>query len=147
MKDDKKFYIIDKSVLPEVFIKVMEVKNLLESKREKTVQDAVNKVGIGRSAFYKYRDAIFPLYEHSRGKNVTFSVNMDNKSGLLSLVLNAIAQAGANILTINQTIPINGIANVTITVETQELTSEIGEFIEKISNIEGVRSLNIIARE
>ncbi len=143
MKDDKKFYIIDKSVLPEVFIKVMEVKNLLESKREKTVQDAVNKVGISRSAFYKYRDAIFPLYEHSRGKNVTFSVNMDNKSGLLSLVLNAIA----NILTINQTIPINGIANVTITVETQELTSEIGEFIEKISNIEGVRSLNIIARE
>ena len=78
---------------------------------------------------------------------MTFSVNMDNKSGLLSLVLNAIAQAGANILTINQTIPINGIANVTITVETQELTSEIGEFIEKISNIEGVRSLNIIARE
>ena len=77
---------------------------------------------------------------------MTFSVNMDNKSGLLSLVLNAIAQAGANILTINQTIPINGIANVTITVETQELTSEIGEFIEKISNIEGVRSLNIIAR-
>ena len=72
---------------------------------------------------------------------------MDNKSGLLSLVLNAIAQAGANILTINQTIPINGIANVTITVETQELTSEMGEFIEKISNIEGVRSLNIIARE
>ena len=67
MKDDKKFYIIDKSVLPEVFIKVMEVKNLLESKREKTVQDAVNKVGISRSAFYKYRDAIFPLYEHSRG--------------------------------------------------------------------------------
>ena len=147
MKDDKKFYIIDKSVLPEVFIKVMEVKNLLESKREKTVQDAVNKVGISRSAFYKYRDAIFPLYELSRSKNVTFSVNMDNKSGLLSLVLNAIAQAGANILTINQTIPINGIANVTITVETQELTSEIGEFIEKISNIEGVRSLNIIARE
>ena len=78
---------------------------------------------------------------------MTFSVNMDNKSGLLSLVLNAIAQAGANILTINQTIPINGIANVTITVETQELTSEMGEFIEKISNIEGVRSLNIIARE
>ena len=74
MKEDKNFYIIDKNVLPEIFIKVMEVKNLLESGRERTVQDAVNTVGISRSAFYKYRDAIFPLYEHSRGKNVTFSV-------------------------------------------------------------------------
>lgn len=147
MKETKNFYIIDKSVLPEVFIKVMEVKNLLESGREKTVQDAVNKVGISRSAFYKYRDAIFPLYEHSRGKNVTLAANMDNRSGLLSAVLNAIAQGGANILTINQTIPINGIANVTITIETQDIKTEIGEFIEKISAIEGVRSLNIIARE
>ncbi len=72
---------------------------------------------------------------------------MDNRAGLLSAVLNAIAQGGANILTINQTIPINGIANVTITIETQDIKTEIGEFIEKISTIEGVRSLNIIARE
>ena len=98
MKETKNYYIIDKSVLPEVFIKVMEVKNLLESGREKTVQEAVNKVGISRSAFYKYRDAIFPLYEHSRGKNVTFSANVDNRAGLLSTLLNAIANAGANIV-------------------------------------------------
>ena len=68
MKEEKKFYIVDKKVLPDVFIKVMEVKNLLETKREKTVQDAVNRVGISRSAFYKYRNAIFPLYEHSSEK-------------------------------------------------------------------------------
>ena len=96
MKEDKNFYIIDKNVLPEIFIKVMEVKNLLESGRERTVQDAVNTVGISRSAFYKYRDAIFPLYEHSRGKNVTFSVNIDNTAGKLSAVLNSMASAGAN---------------------------------------------------
>ena len=147
MKEEKKFYIVDKKVLPDVFIKVMEVKNLLETKREKTVQDAVNRVGISRSAFYKYRNAIFPLYEHSSGKNVTFSLNMDNKSGVLSLVLNAIAQAGANILTINQTSPINGVANVTVTVETRELTMDMAEFVEKIEDIDGVRSLDIIARE
>ncbi len=147
MKETKNFYIIDKSALPEVFIKVMEVKNLLESGREKTVQDAVNKVGISRSAFYKYRDAIFPLYEHSSGKNVTMSMNMDNRAGLLSAVLNSIAMAGANILTINQTIPINGIANVTITIETQGITTDLGEFVNKISSIDGIRSLNIIARE
>lgn len=147
MKETKNYYIIDKSVLPEVFIKVMEVKNLLESGREKTVQEAVNKVGISRSAFYKYRDAIFPLYEHTRGKNVTFSANMDNKSGLLSTLLNEIAQAGANILTINQTIPINGIANVTITVETQNMNTDMAEFVEQMTHVEGVRSLKIIARE
>ncbi len=147
MKETKNYYIIDKSVLPEVFIKVMEVKGLLESGREKTVQDAVNKIGISRSAFYKYRDAIFPLYEHSRGKNVTFAANLDNKSGLLSTLLNEIARAGVNILTINQTIPINGIANVTITVETQNMNIEIGEFIDKMTVIDGIRSLKIIARE
>ena len=147
MKEDKNFYIIDKNVLPEIFIKVMEVKNLLESGRERTVQDAVNTVGISRSAFYKYRDAIFPLYEHSRGKNVTFSVNIDNTAGKLSAVLNSMASAGANILTINQTIPINGIANVTITIETQNLKMDLGDFVNKVTNIDGVRSLKIIARE
>ena len=147
MKETNNFYIIDKNVLPEVFIKVMEVKNLLESGREKTVQEAVNKVGISRSAFYKYRDAIFPIYEHSSGRNVTLSANIDNQAGLLSAMLNTIAQSGANILTINQTIPINGIANVTITIETADLITEMGDFIDNLKNIEGVRSLNIIARE
>ena len=90
---------------------------------------------------------IFPLYEHSRGKNVTFSVNIDNTAGKLSAVLNSMASAGANILTINQPIPINGIANVTITIETQNLKMELGDFVNKVANIDGVRSLKIIARE
>ena len=76
MKEDKNYYIVDKAVLPEIFLKVMDVKNLLESKKEKTVQDAVNRVGISRSAFYKYRDAVHPLYENTRGKTVTISMNL-----------------------------------------------------------------------
>ena len=88
MQKDKNFYIVDKSVLPEIFLRVMDVKNLLESGKEKTVQDAVQKVGISRSAFYKYRDAIFPLFENTRGKTVTVALNLDNTSGLLSMVLN-----------------------------------------------------------
>ena len=147
MKKDKNFYIVDKSVLPEIFLKVMEVKNLLESKREKTVQDAVQKIGISRSAFYKYRDAIFPLYENTRGRTVTFAVNLDDTKGVLSMVLNSVANAGANILTINQNIPINGIANVTITVETDAMEYDFGSFMEKIEALDGVRSFNIIARE
>lgn len=147
MREDKKFYIVDKSVLPEIFLKVMDVKNLLESGREKTVQDAVSSVGISRSAFYKYRDAIFPLYENTRGKTVTFGVNLDDTKGVLSSVLNLIATAGANILTINQNIPINKIANVTITIETNAMDSDIGFLMNSVENIQGVISLNIIARE
>lgn len=147
MREDKNFFIVDKSVLPEIFIKVMEVKNLLESGKEKTVQEAVNKVGISRSAFYKYRDAVHPLYENSRGKTVTVGLNLDDTSGLLSMVLNSIANAGANILTINQTIPINGIANVTITIETNEMAVDLGSLIETLEGLNGLQSIKIIARE
>lgn len=147
MKEDKNFFIVDKSVLPEIFLKVMEVKNLLESKKEKTVQDAVNKVGISRSAFYKYRDAVHPLYENTRGKTVTMGTNLDDTPGLLSSVLNSIATEGANILTINQTIPINGIANVTITIETNEMQGDFSRLMSHIEGLRGVQSLKIIARE
>ena len=147
MKADKNFYIVDKAVLPEIFLKVMEVKKLLESHREKTVQDAVNKVGISRSAFYKYRDAVFPLYENTRGKTVTFFISLDDTKGVLSNVLNTIAYYEGNVLTINQNIPINGIANVTITIETDAMISDIGDVMDKIEKITGVQSLKIIARE
>ena len=147
MKEDKNFFIVDKSVLPEIFLKVMEAKNLVESGKQKTIQDAVAKVGISRSAFYKYKDAIYPLYENTRGRTVTLSFNLDDTPGLLSLILNNIAEAKANILTINQTIPINGIANVTITIETNEMKSDLSIFVKKIQSINGVQTFNIIARE
>lgn len=147
MKEDKNFFIVDKSVLPEIFIKVMEVKRILESGKEKTVQEAVNKVGISRSAFYKYRDAVHPLYENTRGKTVTLSLNMEDKPGLLSAVLNAIAQQCANILTINQTIPINGIANVTLTIETNEMQGDLGLLIKAIESLNSIQAVRIIARE
>ena len=147
MKADKNFYIVDKSVLPEIFLKVMDVKNLLESRREKTVQDAVNKVGISRSAFYKYRDAIFPLYENTRGKTVTLSFNLDDTKGVLSNVLNDIASFEGNILTINQNIPTNGIGNVTITIETDSMTEDLRALMDRLERREGVQSLKIIARE
>lgn len=147
MKEDKNFFIVDKSVLPEIFLKVMEVKNLLEAKKERTVQDAVNRVGISRSAFYKYRDAVHPLYENTRGKTVTLATNLDNTPGLLSAVLNSIADEGANILTINQTIPINGIANVTLTIETNEMRGELARLMDHLEALSGVQSLKIIGRE
>ncbi|NLK38341.1 MAG: ACT domain-containing protein [Epulopiscium sp.] len=147
MVEDKNFFIVDKSVLPEIFLKVMEVKNLLESRKEKTVQSAVQKVGISRSAFYKYRDAVFPLYENTRGKTVTIAVNLDDTPGVLSSVLNGVASEGANILTINQTIPINGIANVMLTIETNAMQGKLSDLVKRIEALDGIQSLKIIARE
>lgn len=147
MKEDKNFFIVDKSVLPEIFLKVMEVKNLLESNKEKTVQSAVNKVGISRSAFYKYRDAVHPLYENTRGKTVTMALSLDDTPGLLSAVLNSVAMEGANVLTINQTIPINEIANVMITIETNAMSGDLVDLIKRLEDLEGLQSLKIIARE
>ena len=119
----------------------------LEANPDMNVSEAVKREGISRSAFYKYRDAVHPLYENSRGKTVTVSMNLDHTPGLLSSVLNSVAGEGANILTINQTIPINGIANVTLCIETNEMQGEFSRLINKIEGLQGVQSLRIIARE
>lgn len=147
MEKSSDFFIVDKKVLPDVFIKVVEVKRLLESGEAETVLEAVNAVGLSRSAFYKYRDFVFELNENQRGKTITISLNLDDTPGLLSNVLNQIADEGVNVLTINQTIPINKVANVTITMETGAMKSSISSLIEGLENIKGVKTLKIIARE
>ncbi len=147
MKEKDNFFIIDKSVLPEVFIKVVEAKKILEKGEIKTIQEAVNQVGISRSAFYKYRDYIFPFYENTRGKTITISLQIEDIAGLLSNVLNLIAEAGANILTINQNIPLNGIAIVTITIETGKIKNDIKNLIDTFESLQGVQKVEIIARE
>jgi chorismate mutase len=141
------FYIVEVSALPETILKVMEAKRLLESGKEKTIQSAVSAVGISRSAFYKYQNSVFPFYENSRGKTMTIGLNLDDMPGLLSDVLNMIAAFGANILTINQTIPLNRVANVTLTIETGKMQKNASDLIEKLQSINGVQSLKIIARE
>lgn len=147
MENDSELFIVDKKVLPDVFIKVVEVKRLIESGQAETVLEAVNAVGISRSAFYKYRDFVFELSENSRGKTITISFNLDDTPGLLSNVLNKIADEGVNVLTINQTIPINKVANVTITMETDAMKSNINGLMDCLGKIKGVKSLKIIARE
>ncbi len=147
MRQEKDFFIVDKKVLPEIFIKVMEVKKLLESRKEKTVQDAVNRVGISRSAFYKYRDSVFPLYENTIAKTVTIAIVTEDTQGLLSVILNDIADIGGNILTINQSVPVNSIANVTITIETNNMSDGLDVLMAKLEAHDKVRDLRIIARE
>lgn len=147
MENESCFFIVDKRVLPEVFIKVVEAKRLIDSGEADTVFQAVNSVGLSRSAFYKYRDFVFELSENKRGKTITISFNLDDTPGLLSNVLNKIADERVNVLTINQTIPINKVANVTITMEIDTIKSDITKLIKCLEKIKGVKTLKIIARE
>ncbi|MDR2940917.1 MAG: ACT domain-containing protein [Clostridiales bacterium] len=145
MKEDVTYFIVETGALPEIFLKVAEAKKLLESGTAKTVKDATQMVNISRSAYYKYRDSVFPFYENFRGRTITIALTLENKAGVLSNALNLIAGGGANILTINQNIPINNIANVTITLETGK--TDFNGLVNNIISSDGVNNLKIIARE
>lgn len=147
MENGSTYLLVDSTILPEVFIKVIEVKKLLGTGRFKTVNDAVKEVGLSRSAFYKYKDFVLPFYETSRGKVITLFFVVEDFSGILSSIINKIAQAKANIITINQNVPINGLADVTISIATTGMTVDIGTLMESIGEIEGVRRQEILARE
>lgn len=146
MQNDSDYYIVNKKVLPEVFAKVIEVKQLLAADESRTVQDAVSEVGISRSAYYKYKDQVSRLSESKRGRIMTIALNLEDRAGLLSTVLNVIARSRVNILTINQTIPINAVANVTISVDTGT-NFDITALIDDLKTIKGVMTLKVIARE
>ena len=141
------FYLVKAEVLPEVFVKVMEVKRLLSAGKADSVNDAVQRVGLSRSAYYKYKDALFPFYETSRGRIVTLMFAIEDFPGILSGIINCLADSKANILTINQNIPINGLADVTVSVETDRMKSSLEELMDHLGDIQGVRKHRIMARD
>ncbi|MFZ5986480.1 MAG: ACT domain-containing protein [Bacillota bacterium] len=147
MNNASKYYLVDASVLPEVFVKVVEVKKILSSGTIKNINEAVREIGISRSAYYKYKDYVFPFYETTRGKVITLFFTVEDFAGILSSIINKIANSRANIVTINQNIPINGLADVTITIETEGMVSDIKDLMDEIGRIEGVRRQEILARE
>jgi chorismate mutase len=146
-KDDDNYYLIREKAVPEVLLKVIEAKRLIDSERAANVQEATDSVGISRSSFYKYKDDIFPFHENNRGKTINLMLSMDDVPGLLSSVLNYIARANANILTIHQSIPIGGIASITLGIEILPETMEVSELIQTLQDIEGVHYLKILGRE
>ena len=147
MDNGSTYFLVDQTALPEIFSKVIEVKKILSMGKIKTVNDAVKEVGISRSAFYKYKDFVFPFYETSRGRVMTLFFVVEDFSGILSSIINSIAKAKANIITINQNIPINGLADVTISIETTGMTMDIRELMGNLGEIEGVRKQEILARD
>ncbi|CUH93698.1 ACT domain-containing protein [Herbinix luporum] len=146
MSEDQ-YFIVKKKALPEVLLKVVKAKRLLDSERVMTVQEATDAVQISRSSFYKYRDDIMPFYEHSRGKTITFILQMDDTPGLLSKVLSNVAKFHANILTIHQTIPVNKIAMLTLSIEILPQTESISVMLQSIEEMEGIHYVKILARE
>ena len=140
-----KYYIVEAKALPEVFLKVAEAKWLLETGEVNTVNEASKATGISRSAFYKYRDAIAPFQNMMAGRILTFQFLLRDVTGLLSSILTIFAQCGANILTINQSIPTNGCASVTISAETTNMTEGVEEMVRALSAITGVLKAEILA--
>ncbi len=143
----EQYFLVKKKAVPEVLLKVVEAKRLLDSERVMTVQEATDAVEISRSSFYKYRDDIFPFYENTRGKTITFMLQMDDRPGLLSKVLSQVAKCEANILTIHQSIPVNGIALLTLSIEILPQTDSTSDLMEVIEAMEGIHYVKILARE
>ena len=146
MANDIKYYVVKQKALPEVLLKVAQVNRLVETKGI-SIADATESVGISRSSYYKSKDDIFPFRDNVKGKTITFVLSMDDEPGLLSLVLNKIAEFKANILTIHQTIPVNGVASLTLSVDILPTTGDSSKMIEEIEQLEGIRYLKILSRE
>ena len=146
-EEKSKYFVVKQKAVPEVLLKVVEAKKLLESERVLTVQEATERVGISRSSFYKYKEDIFPFRDNVKGKTITFVLSMDDEPGLLSLVLKKVAEFHANILTIHQTIPVNGVASLTLSVDILPSTGDSSKMIEEIEQLPGVRYLKILSRE
>jgi chorismate mutase len=142
-----KYLIIDTEVLPEVFTKVIQVKEMLYTNTVMDITEAVKKVGISRSAFYKYKDHVFMLSEGVKGQKATLALMLGHEAGSLSRILDKIAERKGNILTMNQDIPINNAANVTMTFDISNLSIDLKELMEEIRSMSNVLKVNLIAME
>ena len=145
MAKKPKYYIVEASALPEVFLKVAEAKRLLSTGEVSTVNEATKQVGISRSAFYKYRDTVLPFQNMASGRVVTFQLLLHDEPGALSNLLTIFAENNANILTINSIVPTNGCAVVTISAETMDLTLHLEELLHMLQQVRGVIKAEILA--
>ena len=147
MGETTKYFVVKQKAIPEVLLKVVEAKRLLESEKVLTIQEAVDVVGISRSSFYKYKDDSFPFHDNSQGTTITLTFQMDDEPGILSDVLKIIAEYRANILTIHQSIPINGIASLTLSIQVLQTTGDISRMIEQLEGQPSVHHVKILAKE
>ncbi|MBQ3029590.1 MAG: ACT domain-containing protein [Agathobacter sp.] len=147
MSDKTNFFVLKEKAVPEVLLKVVEAKRLLESGKVISVQDATEAVGISRSSFYKYKDDIFPFHANKRGKTVTLVIQLEDVPGLLSTLLRAIDKYKYNILNIHQSIPVNGIVSLTLSIDVFDSGDKVDEMVSVVEEVDGVKYVKILSRE
>ncbi len=140
------FFLVREEILPEAIKKTIKVKELLKRGEARTINEAVEKMELSRSAYYKYKDYVFPFFEASKEKIVTLALLLEHKPGVLSRVLNTIANERGSVLTINQGIPLQGVANATISIETVELAIDLEALLDKLRMVDGVKRLEVLGQ-
>ena len=143
-KFDKKFYLIREDVLPEAMKKTLDVKEMLERGKAESIWDAVQQVDLSRSAYYKYRDTVFPFSTIVKERLVSLFFHLEDRSGTLSKLLSVVASSGCNVLTIHQTIPLQGRANVTLSLNTTEISTDIDELLSELRKLEFVEKVEVL---
>ena len=147
MSSQSDYFVVRTGALPEVLKKVVEVKRLLETEKGLSVAEATERVNISRSSFYKYKEDIFPFYDSSKGKTITIIVQMRDVLGNLAKICSTVSSYNANILTIHQSIPINGIASLTLSIQVLQTTGDISRMIEQLEGQPSVHHVKILAKE
>ncbi|MDF0726780.1 ACT domain-containing protein [Cytobacillus sp. S13-E01] len=143
-KLDEKFYLVREDVLPEAIKKTLEAKELLERGKANSVADAAQLVDLSRSAYYKYRDTVFPFHTVVKERIISLFFHLEDRSGTLSQLLGVVAASGCNVLTIHQTIPLRGKANVTLSLNTAGMTEEVTELLTKLKRLEFVDKVDVL---
>ena len=147
MSEKTTYFVLKEKAVPEVLRKVVEAKRLIESGRCISVQEATDRVGISRSSFYKYKEDIFPFHDNVKGKTITMVIQLEDEPGILSEILQTVARYHANILTIHQSIPINGKGLLTVSVDIEDSETDVSAMIQDVEKIEDVSYVKIIAME
>jgi chorismate mutase len=142
----KRYYVVREDILPEAIMKTIQVKEMLSRGEAATVHEAVERAGLSRSAFYKYKDGVYALNELERERIATISMDLEHRSGVLSNVLSMVASVEGNVLTMNQTIPLQGFANVVISVDISQLSGELSSLVELLRSQAGVRKASVIGQ-
>ncbi|MDQ8737388.1 ACT domain-containing protein [Paenibacillus sp. LHD-38] len=142
----KRYYVVREDILPEAIMKTIQVKEMLSRGEAATVHEAVERAGLSRSAFYKYKDGVYALNELERERIATISMDLEHRSGVLSNVLSMVAGLEGNVLTMNQTIPLQGFANVVISVDISQLSGELSSLVEMLRSQPGVRKASVIGQ-
>ncbi len=146
MKKKQQLMLVDMTILPKVYHGVLKAKEYLSSAEVATVHEAAEKAGISRSAYYKYKDYIFPFYEMKDEQVVTLFFILTDRTGVLSEILTVLAKEQVNILTINQNLPVGGVADLTISIETPHLSAGLQDMLDRLKLVPGVKKVDIIAR-